>query len=532
MTQILRVPETAGFEAIRSRLAQVDAQQIALDLPDGWLELDNAARMRLLQRQAQIQGKDLAIISRHEPTRKAAKAVGVPVFLHADAAAKGNWSMDPALPSVNVAQPEASLPEPPPWRRSDIYRRAARPTQYRARQQRIRAEERYRKPAPVWVGIGVNVAMGAMIAGALLLFALYVLPAATITLSPGRERVTVNLPLTANADLAASELEDNLLAARLVETSIVETGAIQTSGSRQKATENAVGAVTFTNLSTTAVTIPQGTVVSTSSGTPVSFRTTQDSELPGGVGSQVSVPVEALEPGIQGNVRANTINTVSGPLRFRARVINPQGTGGGGASLTRIVTAEDQEQLLTDLKARVEDQALAALQAEVEAGEWLSPDSVQTYVIAQVFDQYQDSEADELGLTLRVLVQGVAVAESEMQEATLNALENAIPEEGRLVADTITFQRNPGATASGRTVDFAITAAGDYVVPVDPQEVRSAVTGMTSEEAGQMLEERWLLNGPPEIYQDPAWISALPRFPSRIQVRLEYADALANQPAQ
>ena len=202
MVETIQVPETATFEAMRQRLAQVNVDQAALELPEGWLELDNAARMRLLQRQAQIQAMDVAIISRHEPTRQAAKAVGMPVFRRAEDAVSGNWSMDPNLPPVDVANPAATLPEAPPWRREDIVTRAARPTQHRARQRRIDAEERYRKPTPAWVRLGGNLAMGAIIAGALLLFALYVLPAATITVVPGRDAgmaVPLRLPQGAPA---------------------------------------------------------------------------------------------------------------------------------------------------------------------------------------------------------------------------------------------------------------------------------------------------------------------------------------------
>ncbi len=245
------------------------------------------------------------------------------------------------------------------------------------------------------------------------------------------------------------------------------------------------------------------------------------------MGNQITVGVEALQPGIQGNVRANTINTVSGPLRFRLRVINPGGTIAGGAQLTGIVTAADQDRLLGDLKASADEQALAAIQAEVDEGEWLAPDSVQAYVIAQVFDQYEDSEADQLDLTLRILVQGVAVAEDELAEATVSALEESIPDHGRLVADSITYQRNPGATAAGRTVTFDLTAAGEYVVPIDPQEVRRAISGLTPDNAVQLMQARWLLAQTPEIYRDPQWTPTLPRFPSRIQVRVELDEALA-----
>ena len=49
------------------------------------------------------------------------------------------------------------------------------------------------------------------------------------------------------------------------------------------------------------------------------------------------------------NVRANTINTVSGALRFRARVANQTPTFGGGSALVPVVTQADQDQLLAQL---------------------------------------------------------------------------------------------------------------------------------------------------------------------------------------
>jgi hypothetical protein len=527
MTNIYQVPESATFEAVRRHLAQVRGGRVALELPEGWLELDSPARVRLLQRQAQMQGAEVALITRHEPTRKAAKQVGVPVFLHPEDADNDKWRMTPELPLVNPAHPDASLPEPPPWRRQEIVKRERMPTHHQARQRRIETEARYRKPAPTWVRLSGPILMGGLIVLALAFFIFYILPAATVILAPGRETVTVTVPLTADANVEASDLEANLLAARLVETNLTLKGTTPTSGTRQKATDKAVGEVVFSNLGAAPLKIPKGTIVSTSSGSPVSFRTTAEVELPGGVGNRINAPIEALKPGIQGNVRANTINTVSGGLRFRVRVTNPNGTYGGGAQLTGVVTKEDQDRLLEDLKARADAQAMEALQAEVEPGEWLAPDSVQTYVIAQVFDQYEDSESDQLDLTLRVLVQGVAVAEEDLAQATVAALEEAIPEDGQLVADSITYQREPGAVASGRTVQFELTASGEYVAPIDPREVRSAIAGLTPEEATVWMETNLLLAGPPDIYQDPQWVRTLPKFPTRIQVRVEYDEALA-----
>ena len=65
------------------------------------------------------------------------------------------------------------------------------------------------------------------------------------------------------------------------------------------------------------------------------------------------------------------------------------------------------------------------------------------------------------------------------------------------------------------------------MIPVDPTEARREIAGLTPDAAAAVLIERWQLDGPPDIYRDPAWLGVLPRFPSRIQIRVEYDSALA-----
>ena len=527
MTEIIHVSPDASFEAVRRQIGQIRAERLALALPDGWTDLDNLARMRLLQRQAQVQRTELALVTRDEPTRQAAKQAGIPVFYHVQDVDKRNWKMNPLLPLVDSQHPDAGLPEPPAWRRGDLVNQESRPTRFKARQQRILAEDRYRRPLPVWMQWISPIFIGSMIGLLLFFFLIYILPAATITLVPGRDIINLTVPLTADANIDVPDYEAAVIPARLLETNIEEFGTIVTTGAQQKATENSVGEVVFSNLGNAAVQIPIGTVVTTSSGTPVSFATTSQAELPSGVGQRVTVPVEALEPGVSANVRANTINTVSGALRFRARVTNQTPTYGGGSELVPVVTQADQDLLLAQLQEAAEAKALAALQEELEPGEWLPPESVQTYVIAQVFDQFKDDEAETLGLTLRLLVQGMAVEASEMNEALLVALQEEVPEEGQIIAETFRAARTGDATLLGRTALFTTTASAEYVIPIDPDQVREDVTGLSQAEASQTMRDNWQIAGQPDIYQDPAWMPTLPRFPSRIQVRVEYADALA-----
>jgi hypothetical protein len=545
MIDILYIDPEARLEGVRRRLAQLRGsarvRQVVLDVPEGWLELDNTARMRLLQRQAQFQRCELGLITRNEATRKAAREVGIPVFVHAEDAKKRHWSMEPLLPLVDPRNPSAGLPEPPPWRNtgtwrntgmSQVVKQMARPDLHQARQQRIRSEVRHRRPSPIWlrwIGVGF---MGLFIGLLLLGFTFYILPAATITLTPGRETVSVTVPLIANPDLALADLEIGQLPARLIETTIEVTGTIPTTGVAQRASGRAQGAVVFSNLGSTGVNIPVGTVVSTATGTPVSFRTVAPAELPGGVGQQVTVPIEALEEGTLGNVRANTITDVEGAMRFRVRVINSGGTGGGGSELTPVVTQQDRDNLLAQLQQVAQARAVAALEPQLEAGEWLPPETVQTLIIAQDFNALNDEETTTLGLTLRSLVRGVVVNEEETRAALLNAVQQEIPERGRLVADSFVAQRVPGAAPLGSSVQFTMMVSADYIVPIDPADVRTIAAGQPPEAAIAALQARWPLERSPEIHRDPEWISTLPPLGRRIQVRVDYGDTESTEDAQ
>jgi hypothetical protein len=527
MTEILEVNPEATLDAVRRQLMGFRRQQVALLVPAGWPELQNLAQLRLLQRQAQRQRCDLGLITRDPKLHQLAPSLGLPLFVKPEEALDGNWRMRPPLPLLHPRRLRAGLPDEPRWRRRKIIDLETTPTYFLSRQKRIRSEAAYRQPAPLWLSwLGTGLA-GLLMVAAVGFFLAYVIPAATITLVPGREPIAVTLQLTANPGLDAPDLEFRQLPARLIETNIEESGVIATTGTRQKATERAQGSVVFSNLGANPVNIPAGVIVSTGTGTAVNFRTLTAVQVPGGFNQRVTAAVEALEPGIQGNVRANTINTIGGGYNLRVRVTNPGGTAGGGSALTPVVTQEDRDKLLAELLARAEVRAAESLQPSVNPGEWLSPESILTLVTSQAFSAFNDEEAQELSLTLRLLVRGVAVDQGVLREMLLETAQQAIPERGKLVASTLNAQRVPGADFIGGAVTFTMTVGADYVIPIDPVEVRSAIAGLTPDDAIQVVQARWPLERPPEIYRDPEWFATLPAIGQRIQVRIEYDSSVA-----
>lgn len=534
MTELLHIHPEARLDAVRSQLTRFRRTRVVLDVPEGWQELQSAARMRLIQRQAVTQQCQVAVVSRDGDTVKAAHVVGIPNYGDVAPAMGDDFFMTLALPPINPALPSSSLPEPPRWQdnktRIRLLGDVVDPQRHQQRQERIVNEAKARRPLPGWFTWLGYAMMGGLLLCLLALFGLYVLPAATVTVHPGTQSIEVTTQLTADPSLDSTNLVNHQIKGRSIETIIEEIGIANTSGSVQKPTTNATGVVTFSNLGSTSVAVPAGTVVSTGTGTPVSFRTTAQVEIPGGVGQRVDAAVEALNPGTDGNVRANTITNIDGPLRFRARVSNANATGGGGSDLVRSVTQADKDALLAETLARAEARANEALQDKLESGEWLPQESISTNIVAQAFDQYNDDQSDQVSLTLRLLVQGVAVSESDARDVLQAAVQEQLPERAKLVADSLVAHRQPGAESLNNAVEFTMTVTADYVTPVDATQVRNAIAGKSEAEAQQIMQEEWLLASPPEFYRDPDWVASLPAIPSRIQVRIVYDEPVAVQP--
>jgi hypothetical protein len=210
-------------------------------------------------------------------------------------------------------------------------------------------------------------------------------------------------------------------------------------------------------------------------------------------------------------------------------VSNPGGTGGGGSQLAAVVTQQDRDKLLAQLEASAAAKAYDALKGELKPGEWLPPEAIQTFVVAQAFSHFNDEPASELTLTLRSLVSGVAVDEATARNLLFAAAQTRVPTNGKLVATSLTTQRVPGAIIDNGTVQFTVTVNADYVVPIDPAEVRKIAAGRSPQTVMNELQKRLLLVRAPDIYQDPAWMKTLPPFGNRIQVRIEYADSTKNK---
>jgi hypothetical protein len=366
---------------------------------------------------------------------------------------------------------------------------------------------------------------------AAILGAIYVImPSATVTLTPAQARLQAEALIVADPNTATGiDIDIGIIPATLVQIPIEDSATIPTTGTRDIPDAQARGVVIFINQTDAAVDIPAGTLVSTSAGTPIQYQTTQAVQLAGGVGLQVEAPVEALPEfsGSIANVGEGLINTVNGDLAQQVVVRNLSPTTGGEDRSQRSVTQQDQESLLFSLRQQLQSRACDEMTARIDASKIVLCDTMQ--IIEERSDLVQYSAnigdtADELTLTMRIVVQATAVDQTQGQQVAFARLAAQIPRGLTLQPETIEYAQGVvlSIDADGR-VGFMITASGLVIAQIDPARVSERIAGRNYDEALAYLNGELSLqeSTDPQLSVFPDWLPHLPLLPFRISVRVE-----------
>lgn len=512
MAHIIKLPDEWNTPALLARLDSTPDDAIILVVPPSSRAMANPARARVLRRYAARKKRRLAIVSADPITAQVVADEGLPVYA-----------------SVEQATQIAELPAPagdgvPRDGQMDERRRRLVTL---ARQESARRRQRIReaapRPASPWARAAGLLVLLAGLLSLIVLVAALIVPYAEIRLRPTRQPVAVTIDVTAMPGVDFASADQRLVPARRVEARIDGAGSLPTTGRKDAPDQRATGTVTFINRQIAPVEIPMGTIVRTSTGTNVRFRTTVTATVSGGIGASVSVPIEAVDPGLAGNVRSGTITLVDGPLATAVQVINEQPTSGGSVRQVSVVTNADKDRLRQAVLQQSQQTAYQRLQELLNEGEFLPPESVSLIVLSETFDHFAEEPAETLGLRLRILARGLAVDERSAQEIALKAMQDQLPERSALLADTIRYQRGP-VTVQADRVSFSLTATAEAVSDIDRATIRAALAGLTLDEAQRLLAREWPLAAPPELRVTPNWLGRIPWIPWRIRVEVEWTE--------
>jgi hypothetical protein len=504
MQQVLYLDSEDDLPAIRELLEGAQAKRVLLVVPKESQLFHEPLSLRILGRYAHDLALDVALITRDSRTRQLAKAEGIAALKSISRGQKGRW--------------RSGSP-----RRSSAKRAAlARVAGLRSG----RGDIGYGDTVIRWAGRIMTVLLFAFLLTVVLVMATLLIPEAKVIVVPYREIVEANLQLTADPETEKASLTSLTIPARIVETEVEQTGEIATVSKRDAPDAPAIGTITFINQSTDPLEILPGAVVRTATGTTVRFQTVTTATLEAVVGARANAQIEALQPGPVGNVDRATITEVeTSGLRGKVRVINEQPTQGGGVKQVGVVTRADMDRLKAQLYQQLQQRAYVELQNQLGEQEFLPPESMTTEIMAEVYDQFLDAEADVLHLQMRILATGTAVDRANANLLAYDVLQEQIPVTYELQSEEITFSLDEeNVQMVGRSVIVDVTASAPLVVDVDRGAIRSAVSGLQADEAVTALTETFALDAPPEVEIEPDWIKRwdwldrVPLLPFRIQV--------------
>jgi hypothetical protein len=346
-------------------------------------------------------------------------------------------------------------------------------------------------------------------------------PGATVTLRPVTYAVSTDLTIQANPDLENLDFINLRVPARVVEIEVVGSDQIATTAIRDEPDTRATGELVFTNKRSQATTVISGTIVSTSAGTTIRFRTMEDVTLPPQVGARGRTPIEALEPGPSGNVPAYSINRVEGPMDRQVNVINVAPTEGGEMSQVTYVTNADKQQLREVLLQRLNQEGYDSLVAELDEVEFLPPESLIAFVLSETYDKFPGDAADYLELHMRALIRGTVIDREDAELLGLRMLELEVREGFQLLGEETEFRIAEVSEADyDGTLTFEMSAKGVTWVEINETDVKEGIKGKPADQAEEYLALHFGLAEEPSVQVSPGWWKRVPWLLFRISVHV------------
>jgi len=498
--QVFYLEPTDDLPMIRELLSWSKARRVVLVVPPRSRELQNKVNLKLLQRYSVGLGKEVSLVTGDHLTRELAYEVGLPTFFSVESAVRRRrWNGNRDLDEIPIVERRL---EKPPRRQKSAWQLKTESPHFAAKV----------------IASTLFLCILLVLAGGLVLL----LPGATVSMAPVTQPIEQMIEIKADPNLAQIDYEAKAIPARLLGVEVEGSTQIPTSAKRDAPDTRARGKVVFVNQLNQPVTVPVGTVVSTSAGTPIRFTTVEQVTVPGQTGATAEASVIATDPGPSGNVPPFLINVVEGPLAAQVKVVNDLAMTGGGVRQVGVVTQADKDQARNILMQQLRQEAVSKLQAELGEQEFIYPQSVMVFPLDETYDRFVGEQADVLGLKMRIAARGTVIAGYNANALILDQLERSIDPNYRLLPQGLTFQPGELLTiGDDGSVVFKMRVVGNIGYRISRPELIEAIQGKPVDWALDYLNRNYRLREPPTITVAPDWLGRVPFFPFRIQVQVK-----------
>lgn len=475
LASVVRVGRNEDVAAICGRVDTSPTYAVVVHAPNGNRALATELGIRRLQRHAEEAGKLVAIATGSVSLASRARQAGIPT---------------------------ARRPEQVRWDAG-----GKRVFRFFGASMRLPAVGRYVQYIILLAFIG-------LLAGA----ALAIGPSAKVTAYPPTE--TLERLVTVNASIDRTELDTTqlLVPANTVSASTTLTVAVKTTGKVNAPVRPSRVAVTITNPSDAEVSLPAGTVLTT---TVENVRFGLDADVAVAAKGSVTTNATSLQRGAVTNVAAGAVKTFE-EERYRGLTVTNSAVASGGANEER--PAVDAADIV----------AIRALAAELEKAENIRERLVTERPRDAVFlrtasasveldDPHPAAGTEATILTMDVVVTITAQA---ILESTLDELARAVllegQGEGTFIPGTVTAVETGASQvdASSGEIRTQLRVRGEFARDITEAQVKNAVKGKSKSDAVSTLANQYGIQET-QLKLTPGWAPWIPRATFRIDVELK-----------
>jgi len=359
------------------------------------------------------------------------------------------------------------------------------------------------------------------VAAFLALIALF-LPSAVIEIPLTRETQTLNLTVYPGVGIPGV-LPGGQLPAAVIHTTVEGRLESLATGEITVPDKPAEALVTITNQTDQTVTIPAGTVFSTTGDSPQRYLILKQAEVPAGIGQQAEVRVQAEVPGSAGNVPAGTIQAAAGLVGLQITVTNSAAAEGGSDRTGRTASEADYSQLYDKLITSMTETALADLKLQYGSEMVIVPESLAVEnVLEETRRPVVNVPSDRVSLALKVAFTGMAVSQDDLAAAASAALDVNLADGWAADASSLKLEEKTAwVVIPGQRLTLDLLAARSTVRTVNTAQLFGEIQGKPLAEARQIVQSQWSLAIPPRIRISPAWWPRLPFLPFRMEVAVQ-----------
>jgi len=507
--EYIQLAANEDVNSIRDRLTFIRGTRILLIWPEQGTALTRKLDLVLVQREAKRRAIHIALVTHDEQVIQNATDLGISTFETIGSSERIRWKRGRSRLFTSRDDRPEDAPEP-----EELMEVASR--------------VKNQKRGTWWRALLGRVVILLVLIVVLGGTAYIVMPSATITLNLSQDILTSEVNLTADPSARDVNIETRVIPATILRATVQSTSSMETTGRETLPDTPAIGVVVFTNQTPNDITIPAGTLVSTTAVTPVQFRTMEEKRLPGGTGENVDVPIQTDEDSIgrQGNVETGLINAIVGELEDRVSVRNLTPTTGGESRSYRFATEEDQQRLLSIVRGQIQAAAYAEMQQTLTEAQTIVIESIRIPPNGEredwtTFSHEVGAVADTLSLDMRATVEALAIDDRFARQIVLADLAARQPVGLYLLPES--FQYSRGTVIEAQPDGTAIlSASGQAVVTgeLNALQIQENIAGRSPQEAMTIIARLVSLapGTTPEIIIEPDWLPHLPLLPVRIQI--------------